>query len=59
MYYLNGDLELHDPNLPDIQKLYNRYLQEKYRIGRRAAQGVGPYAAGSPDGQFDHSFRQG
>jgi hypothetical protein len=30
IYYLNGDLELHDPNLPDIQKLYNRYLQEKY-----------------------------
>lgn len=30
MYYLNGDLELHDPNLPDIQKLYNEYLQKKY-----------------------------
>jgi len=30
MYYLNGDLELHDPNLPDLQKLYNQYLQEKY-----------------------------
>jgi hypothetical protein len=30
MYYLNGDLELHDPNLPDLQKLYNEYLQEKY-----------------------------
>ena len=30
MYYLNGDLELHDPNLPDLQKLYNRYLQDKY-----------------------------
>ncbi len=30
MYYLNGDLELHDPNLPDLQVLYNRFLQEKY-----------------------------
>ncbi len=30
MYYLNGDLELHDPNLPDIQKLYNNYLRDKY-----------------------------
>jgi hypothetical protein len=30
MYYLNGDLELHDPNLPDIQNLYNHYLQDKY-----------------------------
>ncbi len=30
MYYLNGDLELHDPNLPDIQDLYNRYLLDKY-----------------------------
>lgn len=30
MYYLNGDLELHDPNLPDIQELYNQYLQDKY-----------------------------
>lgn len=30
MYYLNGDLELHDPNLPDLQKLYNEYLQKKY-----------------------------
>ncbi len=30
MYYLNGDLELHDPNLPDLQKLYNEYLAKKY-----------------------------
>ncbi|HUD14726.1 MAG TPA: twin-arginine translocation signal domain-containing protein [Terracidiphilus sp.] len=30
MYYLNGDLELHDPNLPDLQALYNRTLLEKY-----------------------------
>jgi hypothetical protein len=30
MYYLNGDLELHDPNLPDIQAMYNRYLEDKY-----------------------------
>jgi hypothetical protein len=30
MYYLNGDLELHDPNLPGIQKLYNEYLRTKY-----------------------------
>jgi hypothetical protein len=30
MYYLNGDLELHDPNLPDIQDMYNKYLLDKY-----------------------------
>jgi hypothetical protein len=30
MYYLNGDLELHDPNLPDLQKRYNQYIQQKY-----------------------------
>ncbi|MGB8478931.1 MAG: hypothetical protein WCE63_08825 [Acidobacteriaceae bacterium] len=30
MYYLNGDLELHDPNLPDLQVLYNQFLKEKY-----------------------------
>jgi hypothetical protein len=30
MYYLNGDLELHDPNLPNLQMRYNQYLQEKY-----------------------------
>ena len=30
MYYLNGDLELHDPNLPDLQRLYNQYLADKY-----------------------------
>jgi len=30
VYYLNGDLELHDPNLPDIQKLYHAYLRQKY-----------------------------
>jgi hypothetical protein len=30
MYYLNGDLELHDPNLPNLQKLYNKYLGDKY-----------------------------
>ncbi|MEO6911531.1 MAG: hypothetical protein ABI158_11490, partial [Edaphobacter sp.] len=30
IYYLNGDLELHNPNLPDLQKLYNEYLQKKY-----------------------------
>ncbi len=30
MYYLNGDLELHDPNLPDLQKLYHEYLRQKY-----------------------------
>ena len=31
MYYLNGDLELHDPNVPDLQKLYNEYLRDKYK----------------------------
>lgn len=30
IYYLNGDLELHDPNLPDIQPLYRRYLRSRY-----------------------------
>ena len=30
MYYLNGDLELQDPNLPDLQLLYNQFLKEKY-----------------------------
>ncbi len=30
MYYLNGDLQLHDPNLPDLQKLYNEFLTTKY-----------------------------
>ncbi len=30
MYYLNGDLQLHDPNLPDLQRLYNDFLRERY-----------------------------
>ncbi len=30
MYYLNGDLELHDPNLPNLQQLYNDFLRSKY-----------------------------
>jgi hypothetical protein len=30
MYYLNGDLELHDPNLPDLQKIFNDFLRMKY-----------------------------
>ena len=30
IYYLNGDLELHDPNLSDLQLLYRNYLREKY-----------------------------
>ena len=30
IYYLNGDLELHDPNLPELQKLYHEYLRSKY-----------------------------
>lgn len=30
MYYLNGDLELHDPNLPDLQAIYHRFLRDKY-----------------------------
>ena len=30
MYYLNGDLELHDPNVPEIERLYNEYLRQKY-----------------------------
>lgn len=30
MYYLNGDLELHDPNLPDLQALYRQFLRNKY-----------------------------
>lgn len=30
MYYLNGDLQLHDPNLPDLERLYNEFLRTKY-----------------------------
>lgn len=30
MYYLNGDLQLHDPNLPDLQRIYNEFLARKY-----------------------------
>ncbi len=30
IYYINGDLELHDPNLPDLQKLYRDYLRKRY-----------------------------
>lgn len=30
MYYLNGDLELHNPNLPELQALYHDYLRKKY-----------------------------
>ncbi|HWQ55966.1 MAG TPA: hypothetical protein VN442_19930 [Bryobacteraceae bacterium] len=30
IYYINGDLELHNPNLPDLQKLYREYLRGKY-----------------------------
>jgi hypothetical protein len=30
MYYLNGDLQLHDPNLPDLQRLYNEFLRKRY-----------------------------
>jgi hypothetical protein len=30
IYYLNGDLQLHDPNLPNLQLLYNNFLREKY-----------------------------
>jgi hypothetical protein len=44
IYYLNGDLELHDPNLPDIQKLYHEYLRRKYgtQEALRAAWTVSP-----------------
>ena len=44
MYYLNGDLELHDPNLPDLIKLYNEFLQKKYSTdeGLRAAWKLSP-----------------
>jgi len=30
MYYLNGDLEFHDPNLPDLRALYQQYLRRTY-----------------------------
>lgn len=30
IYYLNGDLELHDPNVPDLQQLFRAYLTQKY-----------------------------
>lgn len=44
MYYLNGDLELHDPNLPDLQRLYNEFLKAKYGTDAalRAAWKVSP-----------------
>ena len=44
MYYLNGDLELHDPNLPDLQRLYNDFLRTKYGSDEalRAAWKVSP-----------------
>jgi hypothetical protein len=44
MYYLNGDLELHDPNLSDLQKLYNEFLEAKYGNDKslRAAWTVSP-----------------
>jgi hypothetical protein len=35
IYYLNGDLELHDPNLPDLQKLYNDFLRSRYGTDAR------------------------
>ena len=44
MYYLNGDLELHDPNTPEIAKLYNDYLRKKYGTDEalRAAWKISP-----------------
>ena len=44
MYYLNGDLQLHDPNLPDLQRIYNEFLGAKYGTdeGLRAAWKVSP-----------------
>ncbi|GAC1416169.1 MAG: hypothetical protein NVSMB62_05370 [Acidobacteriaceae bacterium] len=44
MYYLNGDLELHDPNLPDLQRIYNDFLLTKYKTddALRAAWRVSP-----------------
>lgn len=44
MYYLNGDLELHDPNVPDLQVLYNDFLRRKYKTddALRAAWSISP-----------------
>jgi len=30
IYYLNGDLRLRNPNLPDLRKIFNGYLKQKY-----------------------------
>lgn len=30
IYYLNGDLELHDPNVLELQKMYHAFLIERY-----------------------------
>ncbi|GAC1425358.1 MAG: hypothetical protein NVSMB62_22490 [Acidobacteriaceae bacterium] len=35
VYYLNGDLQLHDPNLPDLQRIYNDFLRTKYGSDER------------------------
>lgn len=38
IYYLNGDLRLRNPNLPDLRKIFNDYLKAKYGSERRLAE---------------------
>lgn len=57
MYYLNGDLELHDPNLPELRALYHKYLRQKYgsEEALRAAWKISP-----PEAPIDQlSVRRG
>jgi len=38
IYYLNGDLRLRDPNLPDLRAIFNDYLRRKYGSQERLAE---------------------
>lgn len=38
IYYLNGDLQLRDPNLPDLRAIFNDYLRRKYGTQERLAE---------------------
>jgi len=38
IYYLDGDLALRQPNLPDLRKIFNDYLLERYGNAKRLAE---------------------
>lgn len=38
IYYLNGDLRLRNPNLPDLRRIFNDYLKQKYGSDKRLAE---------------------